>query len=64
MGEQVARYAGDKLGVTNPHAKNALNVGGEVLGGAIADGRCRRSYWCPCCMVPALGSLTGGWEKQ
>lgn len=36
VGEQVARYAGDKLGVTNHHAKNALNVGGGIVGGAIA----------------------------
>ena len=37
VGEQVARFAGDKLGVTNYHAKNALNVGGGILGGAVAS---------------------------
>ena len=49
VGEQVARFAGKKLGVTNHHAKNALNVGGGIVGGAIAGA----------CVGGPIGALAG-----
>ncbi len=35
VGEQVARIAGEKLGVSDPQAKTLLNAGGSVAGGAL-----------------------------
>lgn len=49
VGEQVARIAGEKLGVSDPQAKSLLNAGGAVAGGALVGA----------CVGGRIGALAG-----
>lgn len=49
VGQQVARIAGEKLGVSDPQAKNVLNAGGAVASGALVGA----------CVGGRIGALAG-----